>query len=235
MLIKSRLILTLIPLVIAVVLQEFELRGASASNLNAQAQLQNPLGSIPLRLGNWIGTDIETTQPQYLYGDSHLHRFYRNINTGRSLKLWIAHSATGEDRFHHPEVCMRATGHRELANLRSPVNMKSQSGKSPAQHFVFEKISDASRVHVVYWHYALAGESNRHGLLLHGGLRESFSPPSITVEVFADSHAPGDGDDVREFSILVNKQLDQLLPGTATRGSERKSYIMIRDAQIVEG
>ncbi len=231
----SRLLLILIFLAAVTLFQEFQVRDVSASRINEAAQLRRPIELFPLRIGDWSGFDVEDTRPEFLYGDSHLHRSYRNSTTGQSVTLWLAHSSVGEDRFHHPEVCMPASGHREVLELRRGISMDTTAGDHPGQHFVYEKMVDLRRVHVAYWHYELSGSTRRPTPFRNSGLRHVPLAPSVSVELFAHDLAPGDSLAVEELARRIDVLLQGFLPDTAIRGSHRSSFMMVRDAQLMEG
>src|SRR4051812_40444118 len=75
--------------------------------------LREPLASLPLRLGSWVG-QAEPMNKEILdrtQATDYLNRVYENTERpGRPLKLWINYSETGLNLRHSPEVCLPSGG-----------------------------------------------------------------------------------------------------------------------------
>ena len=128
---------------------------------------------------------------------------------GDHARLYMIHTRSGEDRKHHPEICVRdVSGAPEDLAFRRQVPL---SGDGAAQRFRFHTGPGRSMV-MYYWHYTLAPDPapGRTGLQrLHQEL--GVSAPSVTVQVSAA------GDDPRAIEAIEG----QLLPALDRAARER--------------
>jgi exosortase len=162
--------------------------------------LQASLAGVPLSIPNgnadqalWKGqvlTDQEAHLRQRLsFADDLLMRIYRT-EEGDWVRVYMVHSRAGEDRKHHPEICIRdVSGAPEDVAFRQRVPLNA-AGSAEAQRFRFWTGANRSLV-VYYWHYtlepvALEGQSRLQRLHQRVGI----SPPSVTVQVSTSGENP---------------------------------------------
>ncbi|MDA1017633.1 MAG: exosortase-associated EpsI family protein [Planctomycetota bacterium] len=191
---------------------------------------------IPSRFGDWIGRDVPITNPAFLYGDSHLQRVYRHRHGGQTVTLWMAYSRTAADRWHHPQACMRTAGMIEDEAARQVVAMENFT--APLQQFRFHKPSASAGEWVFYWHYTIPPaewDENRAGDLpwwkrVYFG--SHHRPASMTLEVFSNEGQHDSTRAAREFAVAVDRMMQQRLPRSAIRGSDRAPVFLVRDGGL---
>lgn len=183
----------------------------------APGVLVRPLSEVPLALGSWRGEELPVEEKLRI-GDEHLRRTYRHAETGQVVSLWMVYSATGQDRGHHPEVCMAVAGQPEDQSARTTCPLPGQS--APAQQYKFGIGSHSQWV--FYWHYTLpaAGEETwTSWQQLYRRLRQR--PASVTLEVFAPCLIDEQAEAAREFVQLVDAAAQAQVGAQAVRSSER--------------
>jgi hypothetical protein len=190
-----------------------------------EVPLTKALADLPLQLGEWEGTEREITDEKLLYADQHLQRTYGHPGRRQILSVWLVYSREGEDRGHHPEVCMAVAGKPEDVSGRAEIALPGHP--APVQQYLFGARGDQQWVY--YWHYTLLppkgeelSELQRFYQRLHR------RPSSMTLEVFAPEMAEGDGDAAREFVALLDAAIQEHLGGTSVRGSRRTPVTVIR-------
>jgi hypothetical protein len=137
---------------------------------------------------------------------------------------YIVHSEDGEDRKHHPEICIRdVQGVPEDKSGRENLRLGEDR---PVQRFSFKR-SPSEAVTVYYWHYTFAPEP-REGQSRLQLLYQTFSrnPPSVTVQVSTTAgreHWP-----MIEKTLLapLEQQLREHLPATIKMGCDRLPIAM---------
>lgn len=184
--------------------------------------LQHSLADIPMRLGQWVGSDLPI-DPANRYGDEHVYRTYRHLETGNSVTVWVAYSESGADRFHHPEVCMAVAGNQEDRNVRQTLAVPGEG--AAIQRYRFQGPSGSQWI--FYWHYTLPSDSGYEldaMQQLYQRLHRRAS--SITVEVFAPSRSAADARSAEEFIPLLDAVVHRHAGTGATRGSERLPVVV---------
>ncbi|MEX0715902.1 MAG: exosortase-associated EpsI family protein [Planctomycetaceae bacterium] len=180
--------------------------------------LVQPLATMPLELGPWQGEDREIEEP-LMIGDQRLSRKYVHAG-GQSLTLWMVYSGRGEDRDHHPEICMAVAGQPEDPSVRQTFAVPGD--EHPVQQYRFGRTGNSQWV--FYWHYTLPSITDGRELTpaqeWHRKLRRKTG--SVTIEVFAPETAARDADGAREFVQQVDAAVRRILPEGSVRGSERK-------------
>lgn len=198
----------------------------------APVELLKPLKEFPSKLGAWRGADREPDDDQKLYGDEYIQRYYYDPSREQSVALWLTYSRIGDDRNHHPEVCMATAGKVEDRSVRQSCPVEGP-GAAVAQYRFAGPSGDSQWV--FYWHYTLPPEAQveLHPLQrLYQRLRQR--PSSITVEVFAPDNSPSDVERAREFVRLVNSSLREHLGPTAIRGSSRLRVTVVEPDRVPE-
>lgn len=181
-------------------------------------ELAQPLPELPLTLGPWQGEDQEIDESTQ-YADAHLERVYVHAETQQSVSVWMAYSQTGEDRQHHPEICMAVSGQPEDQSVRQTLEVPGHP--QPVQQYRFGRTGKFQRV--FYWYYLLPGAQNTQELTsvqkLYQKLRRKSA--SITLEVFAPERTPQDVEAAEEFVRLLDAAFQTHLPAGAERGNLR--------------
>lgn len=180
----------------------------------------------PVSLGAWSGKDNtkSATLPTLIpFADEFVARDYvlagRRGRPGAAVYVYMVYSREGQDREHHPEICIRdAGGAGEDVAARGLVAL-DEAGERAAMRFRFLVRDQLVTVH--YWHYTLQPEV-RESLSALQVLHQRWSrrAPSVTVEV-STLAPPGDAD-VEDFLRRVDRiMLAGHLPATATIGHDR--------------
>jgi exosortase len=197
----------------------WHVRNVNAAN---QEYLRAPLADLATSLGDWSGSDRPITNPEWLYADQHLNREYHEASSGQSAALWLAYSASGTDRKHHPEICQSVAGKTEDLRFHQTLDLKDGAG--PIQQFRFLGISESERV--LYWHYTFPTAAQSDWTWVQQiYFRTHFRPASVTVEVTAPENGPVQ---LTEFARRLDIALRHEIVGpSAKRGSERLQVTLI--------
>lgn len=163
--------------------------------------LQAPLSAVPLKCVSEASGDVvwqgqEQSEAQLALRqrlpfrvDDLLLRTYRH-RSGTSARLYMVYSRAGEDRQHHPEICIRdVRGAPEDVAFRQQVPLEP-SGEAQATRFRFW--TGAGRFLVVYyWHYTLEPQATGGQSRLQAfHQRLGISSPSVTVQVSLPADEP---------------------------------------------
>lgn len=190
-----------------------------------EVPLTKALADLPLQLGEWEGLDREITDQKLLYADQHLQRVYVHPARRQMVSVWLVYSRTGEDRGHHPEVCMAVAGRPEDATGRAELPLPGHP--APVQQYRFG--TQGNQQWVFYWHYTLLpAQAAQLSDLQRFYQRLHKRPASITLEVFAPESSDDDGQQAREFVALLDAAIQSHLGGTAVRGSRRTPVTVVR-------
>ncbi len=205
-------------------------------------ELRRPLAELPERLEGagsgesaapaWAGQEHPgraAVAKQVPFADEMLYRVYQSAG-GQSALLYAAYSRQGEDRKHHPEICMReAAGAPEDLLARAEIPLDAD-GERLAQRFRF-RVETGRHLHLYYWHYTFSpsGPVPHETMLRHLHRRLIASPPSISVQV--TTYAAGADLEVVERSLLpaVDAALrENLLPEGTLVGHDRIPITLLR-------
>lgn len=208
-----------------------------AAARGAFAELRAGLASFPADLhagdgSTWKGKEHPARKEllkQVPFADQVLYRVYAPESGDGALLLYAAHSRTGEDRKHHPEVCLReAAGTPEDFSARKRVPLQ-KDGSAWAQRFRFRS-EQGGYMNLYYWHYTLprldaGAESALQGL----HRRLAFAAPSISFQ--ATTYAAGE--ELERFEANVLPAIDAalraaVLPEGCTVGSDRIPVTFLR-------
>ncbi len=209
----------------------------SAAGPESFPSMQQPLAVLPTKFGTaWHGqdrsdaADVRTKLP--FVPDDLVFRDYRLAGTNLVVQVYAVYSRVGEDRKHHPEICIReVTGApEELAERRVIALDPDEKMKRAAQRFVFRTAS-VERTTVYYWHYAFLAPTTNNSFLqtLHQRLEQHI--PSLTIEVLTTT------DDPRELQAIEDGLLPALdaalvancLPSTALVDANRLPVALNRE------
>ncbi len=234
-------LVAILTVVLGVLMLQLAVDANQSSNSKEKVDAPVLLETFPVRIGEWEGKDVPIDNPAYLYGDVHLMREFRHRRTGRVVTLWIAHSKTGADRWHNPEVCMRAVGMLEDKSARSQLELGRRQGekKEPAvQHYRFYRPGHRLGQSVFYWHFTIPPEEwDIDGKQGRAWWERAYwaarrKPESVTLEVFANETGTGRKADVEEFVAAADFQLRRRIPLHAIRGMQRAPIFVVRDVAL---
>lgn len=191
----------------------------NASGANTYPFMEKPLEEFPLQLATtrkddstvWKGVDagnLERFKQDLPYKvDGLLFRFYSTAAFPLPVQLYAVHSREGEDRKHHPEICIRdVTGAPEDFAARQILYLDGDE-KRPVQRFQFETGTQQA-ITVYYWHYTfepMGGQQQSFLQYLHQKL--GTPAPSITVQI--SCHAPHDR--LKQIEELFLPAVDELM------------------------
>ena len=190
--------------------------------------LRLPLEELPRQLGDWLGRDRPVADSDLLFADQHLQRAYVHHQTGQTILVWLVYSNRGEDRSHHPEVCMAVAGQQEDRGARQTLNVAGHA--APVQQYRFGR--DGAYQWVYYWYYTLLPEQPAQLSSVQRLFRRlHYRPSSLTVEVFAPERNEHEVEAAQSFVRRIDQALQPLLGATAVRGSHRKPVTRIEVAK----
>ncbi|MGF1582514.1 MAG: exosortase/archaeosortase family protein [Gemmataceae bacterium] len=164
------------------------------------------------------------------HADDFLIRYYHESKTQSVLSLYLVHSRTGEDRKHHPEICIRdVLGAPEDVNARKRFYLGGNR-EQPVQRFRFRTASEKDTT-VYYWHYTFRRETRGGQTILqqiHD--RRVRSAPSITVQVATTASGEQLAQIEKSFLVALDRRLQQhhLPPDTLFR-CDRLRILLFRD------
>jgi hypothetical protein len=181
--------------------------------------------SDPVSLRAWLGADLTestTLSAKIPFADDFLLRRYVAEDRRVAVRLYAVYSRRGEDREHHPEICIRdVAGAPEDKRARGIIFLDAAE-RRPVQRFRFRTGSE-QHLYVYYWHYTLDAEF-REGQSYLQGLHQRVGrrAPSLTLQVTTGA-SPADATAVeKSFLPAVDAALQHaLLPPNARIGCER--------------
>jgi len=140
---------------------------------------------LPWQLGPWQGQphpEADKTAQVVDFADALTMRAYFD-HKGHAATVYLVFSATGRDRLHHPEICLRdAGGAVELKHDRLTVPLQPSTQRY-AERFRYLR-QRQERTVVYYWHYTfLPPVKEEQSLLQRVHLKQYDSWPGITVQV----------------------------------------------------
>lgn len=193
------------------------------------------LSALPFELGHgWHGFDRPELVPlrnKLPYrADDILLRDYRSREGGAIVQVYAVYSRNGDDRKHHPEICIReVTGAPEDLEARAKITLDSEQLRQ-VQRFVF-RTGTVGRTTVYYWHYTFLAPADDDGFIRKLHRRLGQTPPSVTVQVSMNAAEPRDWERI-EKSVLpaIDAALAAcLLPATAAIDSARLPIALVRE------
>lgn len=183
------------------------------------------IADLPGQLGPWNARshpEYEQVKAQSTFADDMLLRAYVN-DRGQAAAVYLVYSSRGEDRLHHPEICLRdAGGAIEIKRDRKAVSLAADTTIHAER---FRYIRNRQTTTVYYWHYTLMPhETDSLTMLQRIYLKQQNGLPSITVQVQTNMNDPAalQAIETTLLPVLHAKLLEQL-PGKAIPGSTRLS------------
>jgi len=193
--------------------------------------LAQPLQAFPRALEQWHGSETPLSDARLLYGDDRLSRVYSSGNHRQGCRLWMVYSATGEDRGHHPEVCMRAAGMSE--NPRGRGALSAAGHPQPIQQYLFAHAGEGGGLLGFYWYYTLVPPRVETTSSLQRAYQQcQRRASSLTIEVFTPVVAEQDVEVARQFVRAVDRAIQSSLPPGAVRGSQRLPVFLVNEGGV---
>lgn len=219
---------------------------ALAQHLKAAGELSfpttlAPFDTLPLEFRNpetgailWEGEDFaeqrEATRVKLGFPvDDLLIRGYINPNKYLA-RAYMVYSRAGEDRKHHPEICVRdVSGAPEDLPFRKTVPLSADGTRQAARFRFITGVGQS--VVVFYWHYTLTpnADPGRSKLQdLHQ--RIGVTAPSITVQVSMPGDNPKEIEAVEKqlLPLLDAAARDRILPAGTEEGCNRLPMGLVR-------
>jgi exosortase len=214
-------------------------RHLDAAGEQSYPQANGGFDTIPLKFApstqanpGWVGLDLvqerEEVRKQLLFRvDDLMYRGYQTTDQKSIASVYMVYSRTGEDRKHHPEVCIRdVSGAPEDPAFRTTVPLAAADRK--AQRFRFLSTGNQSTI-VYYWHYTLTPEAVARSPFQAIHQQIGTAPPSVTVQV----RAPYDERTAQAIERELLPQLDAamtrtVLPENTAVGCNRLPVVFVR-------
>lgn len=113
-----------------------------------------------------------------------MYRHCQSADKSIFAECYAVHSANGEDRKHHPEICIRdVQGVPEVESGRALIQLGDPKLDRKVQRYCFKR-GETDTTTVYYWHYTFVPDTQRQQTWLQM-LHQTFSrfPPSVTVQI----------------------------------------------------
>jgi hypothetical protein len=243
MTLAQRLLLVAACFAVGLILQAGLSAHLSHTEAGIYPQLRGDLESLPLKLASpaqtggtadeWLGVDrpgLDDLRARLDFADGLVSRHYQSQANGQIVDLYMVYSRLGEDRKHHPEICIReVAGAPEDLSARGQVALDA-AGERRVQRFRFRTGTSESTL-VYYWHYTLDPELDpRQTFLQRLHLRLRQAAPSITVQVSTLVPLREAGEIEKKFLPALDRLLqNEYLPPTARIGCERLPIGLVRE------
>jgi hypothetical protein len=198
---------------------------------NGRIVVRDPQNGQPI----WIGKDMPEArdailQKLYFKVEDVLVRVYQN-GDGTQAQLYMVYTLIGEDRKHHPEICVRdAGGAPEDLRFRQEVPLAAD-GSASAMRFRFRTGAARSMV-IYYWHYSprptlLDGQTAVQTIHQRIGV----SAPSVTVQltVYNDTPQALEAVERQLLPALHQEALQKVLPPGTETGCDRVPVRLARE------
>jgi len=193
-------------------------------NAGAEAQqLGERFARVPLSIGAWEGEDLPVDEVvrKTAGAVNYVSRKYTNVNTDRSVVLWLIVGHSRDITRHTPNICYPSSGFRQAGSqLRHNIDL---SNGKPAVFYTakFEKEDALSRnIERVFWTFNHPAENQweapEQGARWRYGLSKSLYKLYLTSTVLGrDEETIGDNVAV-EFAELMLPAIDAALFPTNT-------------------
>jgi EpsI family protein len=181
--------------------------------------LKQPLATIPMRLGNWVGRDqvVEKDIIERSQADEYMSRIYEDpSHPGRMLSLWINYSKHGLNLRHSPEICLPSGGWTKVES-QCRVLQVDRPGERPLAMTRLGYSQGELVQGIGFWYYIFGeGSVERYVRRLPITSRSSHGRTTrgsgLTVEVFCPGEFDPDGEALRDFARSLLSALEPILP-----------------------
>ncbi|MCC6417073.1 MAG: hypothetical protein IT429_02360 [Gemmataceae bacterium] len=219
----------------------------SAAPEHAYPALARPLADLPLTLRG--SPSSQSTDPAAVvwqgsasprekavrailpfHADDMALRQFQSRAMPYPVEVYLVHSRLGEDRKHHPEVCIRdVAGAPEDDAAKKVVYLDGAAQKRPAQRFRVRTTASGYTT-VYYWHYTFV-PLPREGQTFLQYLHRLLSQPAPSVTVLVSTPAPPE-----QFGLLETTFLPALdaalqagpIPAKSLVGCDRLNILVVR-------
>ena len=194
--------------------------GLARLNQTERPPLRQPLATIPMELGDWIGRTepVAAEIVERAQTTEYLNRVYESRKQpGLQLTLWINYSVKGTNLRHTPEICLPSGGWNKIESqtrvLDGPVARAARTCRSPA--WATAKVNWSK--HVGFWYY-IFGEGKLENFVRQLPITSRSSHgrttrgSSMTVEIFYPGEHDPDGEALRDFAQALLTALEPILP-----------------------
>jgi EpsI family protein len=181
--------------------------------------LRQPLSSLPMEIGDWVGVDQPVTEDLIRKAQSteYLSRVYESRKwPGVSLRLWVNYSIMGNNLRHTPGVCLPGAGWTKVESQTRVFEFASGDGLPVNVSRL--GFSQADMVeHVGFWYY-IFGEGKLENYVRNLPITSQTSHgratrgSSMTIEVFYPGESDPDGVAFREFARDFLLEMEPILP-----------------------
>jgi hypothetical protein len=181
--------------------------------------LARPLSGLPMRLGDWVGTEYAMSPEVLTESDAteYVSRVYESRRyPGLSLKLWVNYSVLGKNLRHTPETCLPAGGWTK--NESQTRVLEIPAGAGPPSRISRLGYSQGELVgHLGFWYY-IFGEGRLENYVRSLPITSQSSygrvtrGSSMTVEIFYPGDRDPDGEGLRDFAGELIRSLEPILP-----------------------
>lgn len=211
----------------------------SAGDQRSYPNMPGKFAQLPLEFPaagdqpGWRGRELEKEREGVreklpFDADDLAYRAYQTTDEKAVAFLYLVYSRAGEDRKHHPEICIReVSGAPEVAGSRKQVPLAGEDRL--AQRFRFQTGGGRTTA-VYYWHYTF--QPTPGSLSPFQQLHQSIGTekPSVTAQLTAP------GDDPRALAVIEKTLLPQLdaalmatvLPPNTPAGCDRLPVVFVR-------
>jgi hypothetical protein len=192
------------------------LEGASQPE---RPSLRRPLSSLPLAMGDWVGTDcpVEAETVRQAQTTEYLSREYESRSRpGLKLNLWVNFSVRGTNLRHTPEVCLPSGGWEKVEAQTRVLEIPVGDGRSVQVSRLGYSQGELVE-HVGFWYY-IFGEGRLENYVRNLPITSQSSHgratrgSSMTIEVFHPGEQDPDGVALRGFAGDLMRELDPILP-----------------------
>jgi exosortase len=219
----SYLLVPLSLLVFAQFMLQRHLQAAVKNVIEVDPALFNKL---PLQLDGWTGRphpQADEVAHQADFADGVLTRAYVNP-AGQAAALYLVYSRNGQDRDHHPEICLgEAAGATEIQKARQTIPLQAVANRLALR--TCYQTQHLQRTTIYYWHYTLVpSDDDSQSFLQRLYLKYRESWPSLTVQVQTNQSSAAVTEAI-ETTLLpeIDRWLQMNLPASAKVGHERRS------------
>jgi hypothetical protein len=193
--------------------------GLERLNRTVRPPLLQPLHSIPLVMGDWVGKDypVDVDIVERSQTTEHLNRTYESSKQpGVRLRLWINYSLSGNNLRHTPEICLPSGGWSKIESMTRVIDVPFDSERAIKVMRLGYSRGELVE-HVGFWYY-IFGEGKlenyvrRLPITSRSSHGQTTRGSSMTVEVFYPGDNDPDGDALRDFAVELVKALEPILP-----------------------
>ena len=180
--------------------------------------LRRPLTSLPMRFGEWVGSDspVGADLIRESNATEYLSRIYESPRyPGLQLKLWANYSDIGQNLRHTPETCLPAGGWTKIERQTRVLEVPGREGPIRLTRLGYYQGELVG--HLGFWYYIFGeGKLENYVRSLPITSQSSYGRvtrgSSITIEVFYPGDRDPDGEALRDFAAELLQGLDPILP-----------------------